>query len=171
MTSKRLFSSANEHAWMTNLVMSESGSNKLLRGCVSNLNYQSNVTAENQTNSAMTVKKFLPVSIHSDLIILLAAYIFILPRRWITLSYKSADASYTDEIEEKNLNRESTDWEISKKCEVPNNQLKIFEKMGQGTFGTVNRGELWETVVAVKRIHYLHPKVMQEFAHEVQILK
>eukprot|EP01117_Protostelium_nocturnum_P009205 TRINITY_DN3298_c0_g1_i1.p1 TRINITY_DN3298_c0_g1~~TRINITY_DN3298_c0_g1_i1.p1 ORF type:complete len:669 (-),score=232.29 TRINITY_DN3298_c0_g1_i1:94-2100(-) len=59
----------------------------------------------------------------------------------------------------------------SNRIEIPINELTIKEKLGEGAFGAVYQAELWGSEVAVKQFINISNSNMNEFYHEVSVLK
>jgi len=57
------------------------------------------------------------------------------------------------------------------RIEVPNEELILKDKLGEGAFGAVYRAELWGSEVAVKKFANISASCLNEFYHEVSVLK
>lgn len=62
---------------------------------------------------------------------------------------------------------------LEQQCEIDFDQLVFKNKLGEGAFGEVWRGSLWDLDVAIKRLkgNFLRASPMEELADEVALLK
>lgn len=72
-----------------------------------------------------------------------------------------------DEILHSSKNSEK----FEQRCEINFKEITIKEKLGEGAFGGVYKGDLWGMNVAVKFSHNPDKDSHEEFMNEVEVLK
>lgn len=98
----------------------------------------------------------------------------------IYFQYTSQTKDSTDNTSNNNNNVNSRASQLPKKlefleqqCEIDFDQLVFKNKLGEGAFGEVWRGSLWDLDVAIKRLkgNFLRASPLEELADEVALLK